>query len=127
VRFLVRELGADVNQANKSGITPLMVASSNKYAHVVIWLVKAGADAQNVSSHHGTAADISKAEGASAEQTAYLEAKAHCSRPDCSGLGLMKCTVCLQVRYCGEACQHAHWSAHKTDCKRRKAELRAAK
>ena len=66
--------------------------------------------------------DVAKAHKAPTEQIAYLEAKMHCSNPGCSGAGIMKCTGCKQVRYCGEACQLAHWKAHKADCKRPKKE-----
>lgn len=31
----------------------------------------------------------------------------------------LSCGGCLRVRYCTESCQHAHWSTHKTTCKRR--------
>jgi hypothetical protein len=126
VRFFVKELGGDVNQANKKGTTPLMSASLYKHTDVVTWLVKAGANPQASAGKYGMAADFSRAAEASAEQTAYLEAKAHCSRPGCSGSGLMTCTGCLQARYCAEACQQAHWQAHKADCKRRRAALKAA-
>jgi hypothetical protein len=72
-----------------------------------------------------TAADFSREGYASAEQTAYLEAKMHCSNTGCSGAGIMKCTRCRQARYCGEQCQLAHWKVHKADCKRLSAELKA--
>jgi hypothetical protein len=74
-----------------------------------------------------TAAYLSKHAGASAEQTAYLLAKTHCSNTGCSGAGIMKCTRCKQARYCGEPCQLAHWKAHKAECKRWAAELKAGK
>jgi hypothetical protein len=108
-----------------------MAASAMKHAEVVKWLVKAGADTQastSISIEGGaalTAANFSKDFGASAEQTAYLEAKTHCSHSGCSGAGLLKCTGCKQARYCGEACQLAHWKAHKADCRRWSAELAA--
>jgi hypothetical protein len=127
VRILLK-LGADIDRRNRDGSTPLMVASFKKYQEVVKWLVTAGADTQIVDTHdNATAADISRVIGASAEQTAYLEAKTHCSSPDCSGAGVMKCTGCKQARYCGEACQLPHWKAHKADCKRWSAELAAGK
>ena len=125
VRLLLK-LRADINRANISGLTPLMMATSQKHHEVVTWLVKAGADTQAVVGHD-TAADISREVRASAEQTAYLEAKTHCSSPGCGGAGIMKCTGCRQARYCGEVCQLAHWKAHKADCKRWSAELKAEK
>jgi ankyrin repeat protein len=119
---LVRELlklKANVDQAPSNGITPLMTASFGKHEEVVVWLIKAGADAQlSMHGFHQTAADVSRVEGASASQTAYLEAKTHCSNPGCSGAGLKKCPACKHARYCGEPCQLAHWKAHKADCKR---------
>jgi hypothetical protein len=103
-----------------------MAASAKKHQEVVKWLVKAGADTQ-VARNTMSAADISRKAGASAEQTAYLESKTHCSSPGWSGAGIMKCTGCKQARYCGAACQLAHWKAHKADCKRWSAGLAAGK
>jgi hypothetical protein len=118
VRVLLK-LHADINQSDQKGFTPLMMASKNEYHAVVKWLIKAGADTQAFfhNDPNATAASISRG-GTSVEQTAYLEAKTHCSSPGCSGAGIKRCTGCKQVRYCGEACQLAHWTAHKADCKR---------
>jgi hypothetical protein len=128
LRCLVREFGADVSQANSDGCTPLMIAIVNNHVDVVRWLVKEGADTQaKFAATEYTAATISKEMGAPAEQTAYLEAKTHCSSPVCSGAGLLKCTGCKQARYCGEACQLAHWKVHKADCRRWSGELEAGK
>jgi hypothetical protein len=107
-----------------------MAATANNHTEVVKWLIKAGADTQASSKFQGTdytAATVSRHVGASADQTAYLEAKTHCSSPGCSGTGLLKCTGCRQARYCGEACQLAHWEAHKADCKRWSADLKAGR
>jgi ankyrin repeat protein len=82
VQCLVKELGADVNQARFNWSTPLMIASYCKHKEVVLWLIKHGADAQASTSLAGsTAADILRAIGAPAEQTAYLEARTHCANP----------------------------------------------
>jgi hypothetical protein len=86
-----------------------MVASMYKHADLVRWLIKEGADTQ-AKLGGGTAADLSKRTGALAEQTAYLEAKTHCSNPGCSGAGIKRCPACKQARYCGEPCQYAHLS-----------------
>jgi hypothetical protein len=72
-------------------------------------------------------ASFSRHLGPSFEQTAFLEAKIHCSTPGCSCAGLLKCTACRQVWYCGETCQLAHWKAHKADCRRWSAEVVAGK
>jgi hypothetical protein len=106
-----------------------MAASYHKHAKVVTWLIKAGADPQSsmmvADGTTYTAADASKMMGATAAQTAYLKAKTHCSNTRCSGAGVMKCTRCKQARYCSEPCQLAHWKAHKAECKRWSAELKA--
>jgi hypothetical protein len=117
VQFLVEKLGADVNQATPDGRTPLGAASAGKHKSIAASLIKKGANPQASDPRFGTAADVSRIVGAHAEQTAYLEAKTHCTNPDCSGAGLKKCTGCKQARYCGSKCQLAHWPAHKADCK----------
>jgi ankyrin repeat protein len=108
VRFLV-EHGADVNQADNDGQTPLMVASAQMNEMIVRYLIKHGANVQASSTSGYSAAKISEVFGAPIAQTEYLQAKAHCSSPGCSGSGLKKCTGCKQVRYCGQACQLASW------------------
>jgi ankyrin repeat protein len=119
VQCLVGDFGADVNLEAHDGLTALMAASYGKHDKVVKWLLKHGADAQAFAAL-GTAVDASRDGGAPIAQTEYLEAKAHCSNPGCSGAGLKKCTGCKQVRYCGQTCQLAHWKAHKADCKANK-------
>jgi hypothetical protein len=118
-QFLAVEHGANINQAAHIGWTMLMVAAFHKHKKIVKWLIKHGADPTAISDL-GTATDASKDGGAAIAQTEYLEAKAHCSNPSCSGAGLKKCTGCKQVRYCGQTCQLAHWKAHKAVCKARK-------
>jgi hypothetical protein len=126
VRCLLK-LGADINQQCDQGITALMIAAHQKDEITVKWLVKAGSNTQILTHGGETAASISCLAGASAELTAYLDAKTHCLSPGCSGAGLLKCTGCRQARYCGETCQLVHWKAHKADCKRWSAELVAGK
>jgi ankyrin repeat protein len=133
LRCLVEELGADVNKAERDGRTPLMVAARNQYQvgdraeckKVIAYLLKHGADPQAIAPVYGTAADVSIHYGATAEQTAYLQSKTHCSNTGCGGAGLKKCTGCKQARYCGKQCQLAHWPEHKAECKAA-TELRAA-
>jgi hypothetical protein len=123
VRVLVKELGADINQATLDSKTPLMAATLKMHADVVKWLIKAGADIQASVRFEGTdctAAILSRYVNASTDQAAYLEAKTHCSSPGCSGAGLLKCK---QVRSCVGACQLAHWRAPKADCRRWNAKL----
>jgi hypothetical protein len=129
VRYLLKS-SADINHAcGLAGVIPLMVASMKKHSEVVKWLVKAGADTQAIYVRPDgisiNAAAASRIGGASAEQTAYLEDKTHCSNPGCSGAGLLKCTGCKQARYCRQERHRAHWKAHKADCKRWSVKLGA--
>jgi ankyrin repeat protein len=126
VRCLVREFGADINTANHNGMTALMIAADGDLAALCKWLVKAGADPQARHANNENAADMSRAVCASPELTAYLEAKAHCAQPGCSGAGTKKCQGCMQGRYCGEACHVAHWPAHRAECRRLGAALKNA-
>jgi ankyrin repeat protein len=122
---LVEQLGADVNVVTHYGLTPLMTASVFEHKMIAKYLIKHGANPQ-ASSNFGTAADASDLFGAPAHQTAYLEAKAHCAHPGCTGAGLQKCTGCKRARYCSQQCQVAHWPAHKAECKQT-AKLKASK
>jgi ankyrin repeat protein len=127
VRCLVDEHGADVNQAAHDGSTPLMIAADMMQHKVVRYLFKHGADPQaTLKGNKRMATDLSRTQGAPAEQTAYLEARTHCANPDCSGAGLKKCAKCLEVFFCSKECQVAAWPAHKADCKRR-VEAKASK
>jgi hypothetical protein len=95
-----------------------MVAARNKHEKNIKILCNHGADPQQMQHEGpGTAADVSKAYGASAEQTAYLEARTHCSNPGCDGTGRKNCAECKQARYCTSECQHVHWLAHKGEGK----------
>jgi ankyrin repeat protein len=127
VQCLVKEFGADVNQADRHGYTPLIAAAANKHTEVVVWLIKHGADAQVSHQYGGTVGNVSRDYGASAEQTEYLEARAHCANPGCTGAGLKKCAGCLKVFFCGPACIRAHWPAHKAECMRWGDERKAGK
>jgi ankyrin repeat protein len=126
VRCLVREFGADINYIDPVGDTALMAAARAKHAALTKWLVKAGADPQARNANNENAADFSRMVGASPEQTAYLQAKAHCAFPGCSGAGTKKCQGCMQGRYCGPACHMAHWPAHMVECRRLGAALTRA-
>jgi ankyrin repeat protein len=129
VRILVKEFGADVNLVSYDGSTPLIVASHLKHEKIIKLLLKAGADAQATSVINGihfTPAYVVACAKGPAELKEYLEAKTHCSNRKCSGAGIRKCTGCKQARYCGQACQLAHWPAHKAECKVRQAKASSA-
>jgi hypothetical protein len=93
-----------------------MMAAIFDFHKIVAYLLRRGADPQLFTPAYGTAADISKRSGAPDKYTAYLEAKTYCSNSGCDGVGLKKCTGCKEARYCGEACQLAHWPTHKGEC-----------
>jgi hypothetical protein len=126
VRCLVREHGANINHTSSDGMTALLIAAQVDQPALTKWLVKAGADPQAMNTDRENAAEISRAVHASPEQTAYLEAKAHCAQPGCSGAGTKKCQGCMQGRYCGEACHIAHWPSHRAECRRLGAALKSA-
>jgi hypothetical protein len=126
MRCLVTEFNANINHIDRGGATALMIAAYGKHAALTKWLVKAGADPQAKNVHNKTAADVSRHMGASPEQTAYLEAKAHCAQPGCSGAGTKKCQGCMHGRYCWPACHVAHWPTHRIECRRLGAMLKSA-
>ena len=55
MRYLVEELGADVNARDKGRSTPIMFASQHGYSEAVSTLIAAGADLY-ARGHHGFAA-----------------------------------------------------------------------
>lgn len=59
---------------------------------------------------------------ASSEQPGAARGCAACGATS----GLRRCSGCSVVRYCGEACSHAHWRTHRAECRRRQAERAAA-
>ncbi|EFN54052.1 hypothetical protein CHLNCDRAFT_136131 [Chlorella variabilis] len=77
---------------------------------------------------HIAAADAAPAPGATAvvaaDATATAAPKASaagarvCAAEGCGNThSLRKCSRCRSVRYCSETCSHAHWRAHKAECK----------
>lgn len=47
-------------------------------------------------------------------------ASSACANPNCPthALGTKRCSRCLHISYCCRDCQTAHWSTHKSDCKK---------
>jgi len=42
-----------------------------------------------------------------------------CSNPGCPKVGILRCSKCKVVKYCGKGCQQSHWNeSHKKQCKR---------
>ena len=58
VKFLVEELGADVNARDHNGYTPLHHAASRGDSEMILYLVENGADATAVSRRGQTTADM---------------------------------------------------------------------
>ena len=48
---------------------------------------------------------------------------ANCGKGEEEGTSLKKCGACRMVKYCSAACQKAHRSQHKKECRKRAAEL----
>ena len=48
---------------------------------------------------------------------------ASCGKGEEESIGLKKCSGCMSIRYCSAACQQAHRSQHKKECRKRAAEL----
>jgi ankyrin repeat protein len=57
VRCLVKEFGADVNQARLDGVTPSIVAARCGHEDVIAFLIKYGANIKCSALEFGTAAD----------------------------------------------------------------------
>jgi hypothetical protein len=104
-----------VNQTDIDGMTPLLPAALNDNEAVIKSLIHRGADVRATSTK-GTATDYWREAGASIEQIAYLEVRAHCGNPACDEPGQKRCARCKQARYCSEACIRAQWPVHKLDC-----------
>ena len=41
---------------------------------------------------------------------------ATCANPGCDHPGTIQCNTCKTIRYCGQACQAAHWIHHRVNC-----------
>ena len=54
---------------------------------------------------------------AAPELAEWLEAR-YCANPTCDQAANDKCPTCLEARYCGRACQLAHWPVHKKECRK---------
>ena len=48
---------------------------------------------------------------------------ANCGKGEEESTSLKKCGACRMVKYCSAACQKAHRSQHKKECRKRAAEL----
>jgi len=110
VRFLVKELDANVNLANNNGDTPVAMAAQEGHGEVVRFLTRCGANTR-APSHLGPAAAT-----ATPEVAAWLESR-YCANPGCDRTAPKKCTKCQKAFYCCQECLLAHWPEHKTACR----------
>jgi hypothetical protein len=129
VRVLVKELGANIDQANSRGVTPVMAATGRGHEKIAKWLTRKGADIKKTAAHPNlsnqpfTAANfaasiaISKPSKASKDFAEWLESKQSCANPGCAEGGKKRCARCLKVRYCSRECQVAHHPIHKATCR----------
>lgn len=111
VGYLVQRLGLAVDLPSTRGFTPIMCAISLTRTSVVKWLVKRGADCK-------TAIEVAKRYENSGEEARKLSEwlARPCGAQGCAQRGSKKCGGCLQIRYCGTACQRAHREVHKHNC-----------
>jgi hypothetical protein len=117
VRCMTTELGADINHARHDGFTPLMVAATRNDQALMKHVVHKGAHVGMASMAGHTATTELKGAGATTAQIAYLEVRECCAaNPGCNGGGRKRCCVCKETRYCGMACQVAHWRVHRGGC-----------
>jgi len=125
---------ADVDAADDNGRTPLHYAAQIGHTQICGLLMAAGArlDARMSSGH----TPLLVAEQFHPGNAALLDVLAgrdpgHSPGALCDGCGchedpaspLMPCAGCQVACYCSAACQRAAWAAHKTECRRLKAEL----
>jgi hypothetical protein len=132
VKEMVRAGRGDLNIMLPNGFTPLLIASIGAYEELIIWIIKALRSShprqrsvipssQQYGGYRATQNAI-KGNG-SYDLVAYIYAKQHCFNVNCTKTGLYKCDKCKWGRYCGPACQHTDWPAHKADCKEWSAEV----
>ena len=104
------ELGADVMQAIKDGITPVVIAAHMGHDQVAKYLARHGAD---ISVFSQQLPNVAK----SHDLAQWLESKSSCANPECVKGGEKRCARCRKVRYCSRECQVTHYHTHKVTCK----------
>ena len=72
------------------------------------------------------AAELSAAAAAAAAARDAHDTAMVCAAADCDKRSIARCTRCRRAGYCGTRCQHAHWPAHKAQCRAWAAEAGAA-
>ena len=118
----MKECGADVNQAQNDGgtplmVTPLMVAACLGHSKVVKFLGRLPRTLIDAAVQFNDVRYTAKTLAADEKLSQWLDRP--CSRPGCGHRGKKKCARCQLARCCSRECQVAHWKAgHKSDCVR---------
>ena len=118
VRYMVEELGYDVNVRDEHQNTPLIVAASNGNLAITKALVAFKADVSLVNDEAFSApmrAALNRQESV-AEYLRSLDHK-HCCLETCDAEGTKRCTRCKASWYCSRGHQNEHWGLHKQACK----------
>ena len=106
LELLVKEFGADPNQASNKGMMPVQVTCRFGQTRAIKKCVKSGA---RVDSSLLEEQSVGEEEGLTAWLRAHI-----CAAPTCHDSAAKKC--CKEVRYCSKACQKADRKRHKTQC-----------
>jgi len=100
IKTLVKN-GADVNVLDIHGKTPLMYACENKNMEVITYLIKYGADVNQV---------MDSIDAQLVPELILLRDKYQCHY--CGKHAIRRCAYC-DTRYCSKECQIMDWKTHK--------------
>jgi len=125
--------GANVNEQNRFGATPLMEPTMNGHLDVLEFLIKYGADPSIPDNDGITCGGFNtypkiqeifwkaSIKNSKTKKNEAKEEKGGCLWK-CEGCGSSdkdnkRCTACYLVWYCGKSCQENDWKNHKDACK----------
>lgn len=114
LKSIIDQIGSD-EIVDLNGVTLLDHAFAENNAEIACYLLSHSADPRGFLARYPLefvqpTSDLFKL----CVNLAYVNICAHCSKHNCQ----KKCSRCKKVYYCSEKCQKAHWTKHKTECKR---------